>query len=88
MKTTSYRDLCNSNNPDLHGDSIEFIQPESGVNSGFNAQETPIPGQLDYRVIEMNDEGLARLRCEEELKSVPGATHLFEEPSTWNKLPS
>jgi hypothetical protein len=28
----------------------------------------------------MNEEAYAWLRCEKELKIVPGATHLFEEP--------
>jgi putative phosphoribosyl transferase len=31
-------------------------------------------------VIELNEEAYGRLRCEKELKIVPGATHLFEEP--------
>jgi hypothetical protein len=30
----------------------------------------------------MNEEALAQLRCEKELKIIPGATHLFEEPGT------
>jgi hypothetical protein len=33
-------------------------------------------------VIAMNEEALARLRCEKRLEIVPGATHLFEEPGT------
>jgi putative phosphoribosyl transferase len=39
-----------------------------------------IVGGLDYPVIEMNEQALARMRCEKELKIVTGATHLFEEP--------
>jgi hypothetical protein len=31
-------------------------------------------------VIRLNKEALAELRCEKELKIVPGAMHLFEEP--------
>jgi len=31
-------------------------------------------------VIRLNKEALAELRCEKELKIVPGATHLFGEP--------
>ena len=34
----------------------------------------------DDAVIRLNKEALAELRCEKELKIVPGATHLFEEP--------
>ena len=39
-----------------------------------------IVGGLDVPVIGMNEEAYAWLRCEKELKIVPGATHLFEEP--------
>jgi hypothetical protein len=28
----------------------------------------------------MNEDAYAQLRCEKELKIIPGATHLFEEP--------
>src|SRR5436309_11110091 len=45
-----------------------------------------IVGGLDYPVIEMNQEAFARLRCERELKIVPGATHLFEEPGTLEEV--
>ena len=45
-----------------------------------------IVGGLDYPVIEMNKAALARLRCEKELKIVPGATHLFEEPGTLEQV--
>ena len=37
-------------------------------------------GGHDEVVIRLNEEALAELRCEKELKIVPGATHLFEEP--------
>lgn len=39
-----------------------------------------IVGGLDDVVIKLNEEALAQLRCEKQLKIVPGATHLFEEP--------
>ncbi len=45
-----------------------------------------IVGGLDYPVIEMNEQALARLRCEKELKIIPGATHLFEEPGTLQEV--
>ena len=41
-----------------------------------------IVGRRDEPVIEMNKEALAQLTCEKELKIVPNATHLFEEPGT------
>jgi len=39
-----------------------------------------IVGGLDTAVIEMNQEAQALMRCSTELRIVPGATHLFEEP--------
>src|SRR6266513_1418726 len=45
-----------------------------------------IVGELDYQVIEMNGKALVRMRCEKELKIVPGATHLFEEPGTLQEV--
>jgi hypothetical protein len=39
-----------------------------------------IVGGLDYTVIRLNEEAFGKLRCVKELKIVPGATHLFEEP--------
>ncbi len=39
-----------------------------------------IVGGLDTAVISMNKQAYTQLRCFKELKIVPGATHLFEEP--------
>ena len=39
-----------------------------------------IVGEHDPEVIELNEIALDMLRCERELRIVPGATHLFEEP--------
>ena len=41
-----------------------------------------IVGGADYGVIELNQQAEALLNCEKQLKLVPGATHLFEEPGT------
>jgi putative phosphoribosyl transferase len=41
-----------------------------------------IVGGLDRQVITLNRQAYALLRCEKEMKIVPGATHLFEEPGT------
>jgi dienelactone hydrolase len=45
-----------------------------------------IVGGFDYQVIELNREALARLTCEKRLEIVPGATHLFEEPGTLDRV--
>lgn len=39
-----------------------------------------IVGGRDEPVIELNEVAFAQLQCEKELKIIPGATHLFEEP--------
>ena len=46
-----------------------------------------IVGGQDFQVIEMNQWALDRLKAEQkELKIVPGATHLFEEPGTLEEV--
>ena len=45
-----------------------------------------IVGGYDDVVIELNENALAQLTCEKELKIVPGATHLFEEPGTLEQV--
>ena len=45
-----------------------------------------IVGGLDFPVILLTQEAYARLHCERELRIVPGATHLFEEPGTLEKV--
>jgi pimeloyl-ACP methyl ester carboxylesterase len=41
-----------------------------------------IVGGIDFGVIELNEEALARLRGPKALEIVPGASHLFSEPGT------
>src|SRR5579875_2129976 len=45
-----------------------------------------IVGGDDAPVIAMNEQALARLRCEKRLAIVPGATHLFEEPGALEEV--
>jgi putative phosphoribosyl transferase len=45
-----------------------------------------IVGGLDYPVIEINQNALARLLCEKELRIVSGASHLFEELGTLEEV--
>ncbi len=45
-----------------------------------------IVGGYDEPVIEMNRTALAALSCEKRLDIIPGATHLFEEPGTLDRV--
>ncbi|MER2996570.1 dienelactone hydrolase family protein [Pontibacter populi] len=45
-----------------------------------------IVGGDDEPVIGMNQQAYDRLQCEKNLEIVPGATHLFEEPGTLEKV--
>jgi dienelactone hydrolase len=62
--------------PDLAGDSLKRVQ----------APTLLIVGSLDAPVVEMNREALARLACEKDLRIVEGASHLFEEPGTLDRV--
>jgi putative phosphoribosyl transferase len=62
--------------PDLAGKALPLVRCPTLL----------IVGGLDYPVIEMNQEAFARLRCEKELRIVPGATHLFQEPGTLEEV--
>ena len=62
--------------PDLAGDALPKVESPTLL----------IVGGLDYPVIEMNKAALSRMHCEKELKIVPGATHLFEEPGTLEQV--
>ena len=56
--------------PDLAGSALPHVQSPTLL----------IVGGYDEAVIRLNEEAFAELRCKKELKIVPGATHLFEEP--------
>ena len=45
-----------------------------------------IVGRNDAAVIRLNEQAYAQLRCEKELRIVPGASHLFEEPGTLEEV--
>jgi putative phosphoribosyl transferase len=62
--------------PDLAGDALPRVR----------APTLLIVGGLDYPVIRLNEEALARLQSVKELVIVPGATHLFEEPGTLDEV--
>ncbi|MEU6369757.1 phosphoribosyltransferase family protein [Streptomyces sp. NPDC046931] len=58
--------------PDLAGPRLPAV----------SAPTLLIVGGADPTVLDLNRQAQARLRCENHLAIVPGATHLFEEPGT------
>jgi pimeloyl-ACP methyl ester carboxylesterase len=56
--------------PDLAGAALPRVQ----------APTLLIVGGLDGPVIPLNSQAFDQLKCVKELKVIPGATHLFEEP--------
>lgn len=45
-----------------------------------------IVGGLDEPVITLNERAFAQLRCRKQMEIVPGATHLFEEQGTMDRV--
>ena len=62
--------------PDLAGDALPKVE----------APTLLIVGGNDDIVIELNEMARDQMRCEVKLEIVPGATHLFEEPGTLEKV--
>jgi putative phosphoribosyl transferase len=62
--------------PDLAGDALPRVK----------APTLLIVGGDDDVVIELNRQAFAQVRCEKRLEIVPGATHLFEEPGTLERV--
>lgn len=62
--------------PDLAGDALQHVQ----------APTLLIVGGHDEPVIEMNQNAMTKMPCNKKLVIVPGATHLFEEPGTLDKV--
>ena len=58
--------------PDLAGEALERVASPVLL----------IVGELDTEVIKLNQDAFGQLGCTKEMKIVPGATHLFEEPGT------
>jgi len=56
--------------PDLAGDALDKVRTPTLL----------IVGGVDFQVIELNREALARLNGPKALEIVPGASHLFPEP--------
>lgn len=62
--------------PDLAGDALHKVE----------APTLLIVGGNDEIVIELNEKAYNELHCIKKLDIVPGATHLFEEPGTLEKV--
>ncbi|MDC4227286.1 MAG: dienelactone hydrolase family protein [Candidatus Manganitrophus sp.] len=62
--------------PDLAGPALGEVR----------APTLLIVGGEDRQVIELNKEAMARMRAPAELKIIPGATHLFEEPGALEQV--
>ncbi|WP_373044812.1 dienelactone hydrolase family protein [Vulgatibacter sp.] len=62
--------------PDLAGDALSQVQ----------APTLLLVGGRDEPVIELNQEAMARMHAPVELRIIPGATHLFEEPGTLEEV--
>ena len=62
--------------PDLAGDALPEV----------DAATLLIVGGDDDVVIHLNRDAFARLACEKEMKIIPGATHLFEEPGALEEV--
>jgi len=62
--------------PDLAGEALPLV----------TASTLLIVGGFDTEVITLNQQAFAQLRCEKQLRIVPGASHLFEEPGTLEEV--
>ena len=58
----------------------------AGAFAGVLAPTLLIVGELDTVVIELNRRAMTHLTCPVHLEIVPGATHLFEEPGTLERV--
>jgi len=62
--------------PDLAGNALDFVRTPTLL----------VVGGRDLQVAELNRCAYARLTCPKLLVIVPGATHLFEEPGTLERV--
>ncbi len=62
--------------PDLAGSYLPAVQ----------APTLLLVGSKDTQVIELNRRAFSLLRYEKQLEIIPGASHLFEEPGTLEKV--
>jgi dienelactone hydrolase len=62
--------------PDLAGEALPRVKSPTLL----------IVGGEDDLVIRLNEQALLQLRCQRDLRIVPGASHLFEEPGTLDQV--
>jgi len=62
--------------PDLAGTALKSVK----------APTLLIVGGFDYTVITMNEDALIQMACDKQLVIIPGATHLFEEAGTLERV--
>ena len=62
--------------PDLAGDALAHV----------HAPTLFIVGGDDTQVIDLNEQAIVQMRCEREMKIIPGATHLFEESGALERV--
>jgi pimeloyl-ACP methyl ester carboxylesterase len=62
--------------PDLAGEALNRV----------TAPTLLVVGGNDRQVLALNEEAYAQLHCERALRIIPGASHLFEEPGTLEKV--
>ena len=62
--------------PDLAGEALPRV----------TAPTLLVVGGLDTQVIVLNQQAYDQLQCEKQLRIIPGASHLFEEPGALEKV--
>lgn len=62
--------------PDLAGSALARVQ----------APTLLVVGSRDYELLTLNEIALSRMRCEKDLKVIPGARHHFREPGTLDRV--
>lgn len=78
---------------ELGSDIVKAIVSRGGrpdlAEGQLNSVKSPtllLVGELDLQVIKLNQQAFERMNCIKELKIIPGASHLFEEPGKLEKV--
>ena len=68
--------VCRGGRPDLAASALPAV----------TAPTLMVVGGADPDVLDLNEQAIARMRAPVRLKIIPGATHLFEEPGTLDRV--